>query len=68
MIYQVVVTGLDGQKITIDLCDNEKDLQRLTVLELKQKIVGKLPGNPGKNETASLCLIVIFSLKNVGNV
>ncbi|KAM4564231.1 polyubiquitin-B-like [Fundulus diaphanus] len=48
MIYQVVVTGLDGQKITIDLCDNEKDMQRITVQDLKTKIAGKLPGNPGR--------------------
>uniref|UniRef100_A0A8C6NH41 Ubiquitin-like domain-containing protein n=1 Tax=Nothobranchius furzeri TaxID=105023 RepID=A0A8C6NH41_NOTFU len=52
MIYQVIVTGLDGQKFTIDLCESEKDLQRITVQELKVKISAKiserLPGVTGK--------------------
>ncbi|XP_070405018.1 uncharacterized protein [Nothobranchius furzeri] len=42
MIYQVIVTGLDGQKFTIDLCESEKDLQRITVQELKVKISAKI--------------------------
>uniref|UniRef100_A0A3P9NCL7 Ubiquitin-like domain-containing protein n=1 Tax=Poecilia reticulata TaxID=8081 RepID=A0A3P9NCL7_POERE len=58
-IYQVVVlvTGLDGQKITIDLCDNEKDMQRITVLELKQKIVGRIPGIPAGRTISDMKLI-----------
>uniref|UniRef100_A0A3Q2CQL7 Ubiquitin-like domain-containing protein n=1 Tax=Cyprinodon variegatus TaxID=28743 RepID=A0A3Q2CQL7_CYPVA len=48
MIYQVVVTDLKGEKITIDLCDNEKDLQRLTVMDLKEKLAARLPGNRGE--------------------
>uniref|UniRef100_A0A3Q2QX97 Ubiquitin-like domain-containing protein n=1 Tax=Fundulus heteroclitus TaxID=8078 RepID=A0A3Q2QX97_FUNHE len=59
MIYQVVVTGLDGQKITIDLCDNEKDMQRITVQELKTKIATKLPGNPGKRKAQHLFALMV---------
>uniref|UniRef100_A0A3B3WEG7 Ubiquitin-like domain-containing protein n=1 Tax=Poecilia mexicana TaxID=48701 RepID=A0A3B3WEG7_9TELE len=47
MIYSVEVTGLDGQKVTIDLCDNEEAMQRITVGELKDKIK-KIPGIPSK--------------------
>uniref|UniRef100_A0A3B5QE29 Ubiquitin-like domain-containing protein n=1 Tax=Xiphophorus maculatus TaxID=8083 RepID=A0A3B5QE29_XIPMA len=48
MIYQVVVGGIDGVKITIDLCDNEKEMQRITVAELKDKILEKFLGITGK--------------------
>ncbi|XP_044197670.1 polyubiquitin-like [Thunnus albacares] len=42
-IYQVVVHGLMGQKKEIDLCDSEEQLQRMTVLQLKEKIAESFP-------------------------
>uniref|UniRef100_A0A3Q2CPU9 Ubiquitin-like domain-containing protein n=1 Tax=Cyprinodon variegatus TaxID=28743 RepID=A0A3Q2CPU9_CYPVA len=44
MIYQVIVIDLEGNKKAIDLCDNEKYMQRITVMELKKKIAVKIPG------------------------
>uniref|UniRef100_A0A3B3C6C5 Probable E3 ubiquitin-protein ligase ARI8 n=1 Tax=Oryzias melastigma TaxID=30732 RepID=A0A3B3C6C5_ORYME len=44
MVIQVIVNTFEGQKITVDLCQDEKQLQLMTVLQLKQKIALKLPG------------------------
>lgn len=47
MVIQVIVSTYEGQKITVDLCQDEKQLQLTTVLQLKQKIALKLPGKAG---------------------
>ncbi|XP_067117821.1 uncharacterized protein zgc:194655 [Osmerus mordax] len=44
-IYQVQVTGIRGEKLTIDLCNTEEQMSSMTVLQLKQKIADRLPGN-----------------------
>uniref|UniRef100_A0A3B3HH68 Ubiquitin-like domain-containing protein n=1 Tax=Oryzias latipes TaxID=8090 RepID=A0A3B3HH68_ORYLA len=54
MVIQVIVSTYEGQKITVDLCQDEKQLQLTTVLQLKQKIALKLPG---KRMTADMKLI-----------
>ncbi|XP_034020497.1 uncharacterized protein zgc:194655 [Thalassophryne amazonica] len=47
-IYQVVVLGLKGEKMTIDLCNTEEQMKNMTVLQLKEKITQRLPGNAGE--------------------
>ncbi|XP_053272325.1 uncharacterized protein zgc:194655 [Pleuronectes platessa] len=42
-IYQVVVNGLRGEKMTINLCNTEEQMKSMTVLQLKEKIEEKLP-------------------------
>ncbi|XP_056431560.1 uncharacterized protein LOC130369960 isoform X1 [Gadus chalcogrammus] len=44
-IYQVIVIGLNGEHMTIDLCDTEEQMKAMTVLQLKEKIGERLPGN-----------------------
>lgn len=46
MVVQVVVYGFGGDKMMIDLCNDEKELHKITVLDLKKKIAQKLPGKP----------------------
>ncbi|KPP67365.1 Ubiquitin-like protein-like [Scleropages formosus] len=50
-IYQVIVNGLKGEKISIDLGHSEEEMNNLIVLELKKKIAAKLPGNSGDDVT-----------------
>uniref|UniRef100_A0A672ZEM2 Ubiquitin-like domain-containing protein n=1 Tax=Sphaeramia orbicularis TaxID=375764 RepID=A0A672ZEM2_9TELE len=44
-IYQVVVIGFKGEKLTIDLCNTEEQMKSMTVLQLKEKIFVKFPNN-----------------------
>lgn len=46
-IYQVEVFGVDGMKV-IDLCSTSAEFNRLTVKDLKEKIMQKFPGESGK--------------------
>lgn len=46
-IYQVLVEGLRGEKMTIDVGETEEEMNNTTVLQLKQKILKKLPGPSG---------------------
>ncbi|KAG7462140.1 hypothetical protein MATL_G00199550 [Megalops atlanticus] len=48
-IYQVIVNGLRGEKIAVDLGHSLEDLNSTTVLQLKRKIAEKLPGDSGDN-------------------
>ncbi|KAI1888643.1 hypothetical protein AGOR_G00187260 [Albula goreensis] len=48
-LYQVIVNGLKGEKMTVDLGHSESEMGSMTVLQLKQKIAEKLPGNSGDN-------------------
>ncbi|KAF0029181.1 hypothetical protein F2P81_018286 [Scophthalmus maximus] len=47
-IYQVVVHGLRGEKMTVDLCNTEEQMQTMTVLQLRERIAQKLPNNADK--------------------
>ena len=47
MVQQVIVIGLNGEKMTIDLCDTEVQMKAMTVLQLKGKVAKRLPGNAG---------------------
>ncbi|RVE60454.1 hypothetical protein OJAV_G00181140 [Oryzias javanicus] len=47
-IYQVVVHGLRGEKMIIDLCNTEEQMQKMTVLQLKEKIAQRLPESAGE--------------------
>ncbi|XP_042367989.1 probable ubiquitin carboxyl-terminal hydrolase 5 isoform X1 [Plectropomus leopardus] len=46
-IYQVIVHGVKGQKVTIDLCNTEEQMKSITVLQLREKIAEKLPETKG---------------------
>ncbi|XP_060922121.1 uncharacterized protein zgc:194655 [Limanda limanda] len=59
-IYQVVVHGLRGEKMTIDLCNTEEQMKTMTVEQLKEKIAEKLPQSMGGGEQA---LRLIFTDK-----
>ncbi|XP_042258202.1 uncharacterized protein zgc:194655 [Thunnus albacares] len=48
-LYQVVVHGLRGEKMVIDLCNTEEQMQSMTVLQLKEKIAERLPGSTGES-------------------
>uniref|UniRef100_A0A3B5KSE7 Ubiquitin-like domain-containing protein n=1 Tax=Xiphophorus couchianus TaxID=32473 RepID=A0A3B5KSE7_9TELE len=62
MIYQVVVSGIDGQKTTIDLCDTEQEMKKITVDQLKEKIFQKLSWF---SECAKKDLRLIFASKRL---
>ncbi|XP_072232384.1 ubiquitin-like protein NEDD8 [Leuresthes tenuis] len=49
-IYQVEVYGLRGEKMLIDLCNTEEQMKTMTVLQLKEKIVQRLPDGAGMDE------------------
>lgn len=48
-IYQVVVHGLRGQKLIVDLCNTEEQMKSMTVLQLKEKIAERLPESAGRS-------------------
>uniref|UniRef100_A0A3Q2CKY6 Ubiquitin-like domain-containing protein n=1 Tax=Cyprinodon variegatus TaxID=28743 RepID=A0A3Q2CKY6_CYPVA len=48
-IYQVVVHGLRGEKMMIDLCNTEEQMQKMTVRQLKEKIAERLPETAGED-------------------
>ncbi|XP_047242514.1 NEDD8 [Girardinichthys multiradiatus] len=48
-IYQVVVHGVRGEKILIDLCNTEEQMKKMTVLQLKEKIAERLPQTAGED-------------------
>ncbi|XP_078132713.1 uncharacterized protein LOC144534580 [Sander vitreus] len=47
-IYQVVVHGLRGEKMMIDLCNTDEQFRSMTVLQLKEKIAERLPESAGE--------------------
>ncbi|XP_069575059.1 NEDD8 [Brachyistius frenatus] len=47
-IYQVVVNGLRGEKIMIDLCNTEEQMNSMTVKQLRENMAQKLPENIGE--------------------
>ncbi|XP_074480878.1 ubiquitin-like protein NEDD8 [Sebastes fasciatus] len=59
-IYQVVVHGLRGERMMIDLCNTDEQFKSMKVLQLKEKIAEKLPANAGQD-----ALRLIFTDKNL---
>lgn len=47
-IYQAVVHGFRGEKMIVDLCNTDEQMQSMTVLQLKEKIAQRLPESAGK--------------------
>ncbi|KAM6894920.1 uncharacterized protein PEZ65_022511 [Lycodopsis pacificus] len=47
-IYQVIVHGLRGEKMAIDLCNTDEQFKSMTVLQLKGKIAERLPESAGE--------------------
>lgn len=50
-IYQVKVFGIDRELKVIDLCDSEEMIKKMTVLDLKKKVVERFPGTAGRLNT-----------------
>ncbi|CAG5897220.1 unnamed protein product [Menidia menidia] len=48
-IFQLEVYGLRGEKMLVDLCNTEEQMQKMTVLQLKEKIIQRLPGDTDKD-------------------
>ncbi|KAL7374669.1 hypothetical protein ABVT39_005059 [Epinephelus coioides] len=48
MVVKVIVAGLRGDKMEIDLCDTEEQFESITVLQLKEEILKRQPdcGDP----------------------
>ncbi|XP_041842002.1 uncharacterized protein LOC121640354 isoform X2 [Melanotaenia boesemani] len=46
-IYQVLVYGLRGERMMIDLCNTEEQMKQMTVLQLKEKVAQRLPEGTG---------------------
>uniref|UniRef100_A0A8C6UCX7 Ubiquitin-like domain-containing protein n=1 Tax=Neogobius melanostomus TaxID=47308 RepID=A0A8C6UCX7_9GOBI len=44
-LFQVVVTGFKGERMTVDLCNTDEQMKSMTVLQLKNKIATRLPPN-----------------------
>lgn len=55
-IYQVVVNGFRGEKVILDLCNTEEQMQSMTVLQLKEKIEQKL-ALTGGTRTSVACVL-----------
>lgn len=63
-IYQVVVHGLRGQKMMLDLCNTEEQFKSMTVKQLKEKLAQKLPETAGKTAVRKQCLYAFMLLIN----
>ncbi|KAJ3585703.1 hypothetical protein NHX12_014422, partial [Muraenolepis orangiensis] len=61
-LYQVIVYGINGEKMAVDLCNTDEQMQTMTVLQLKTKIVERLPGTGGGEN-----LRLIFTNKQLDN-
>ncbi|CAL8376360.1 unnamed protein product [Gadus morhua 'NCC'] len=60
-IYQVMLIGLNGENIFIDLCETEEQMKAMTVLQLKEKIGERLPGRQSQ-DLRNIHLIFITDL------
>lgn len=49
--YQVMVHGVRGEKMIIDLCNTDEQFRSMTVLQLKEKIAERIPESAGKVST-----------------
>ena len=56
--YQVIVSGLNGENMTIDLCNTEEQMKAMTVLQLKEKIGERLPGR--QSQVHAMALLTLF--------
>ncbi|KAJ8261588.1 hypothetical protein GJAV_G00156030 [Gymnothorax javanicus] len=45
--YQLIVNGLKGEKMSVDVGNSEEEMNSLTVLQLKKRIAEKMPGKSG---------------------
>ncbi|KAM3590524.1 uncharacterized protein V6R79_011148 [Siganus canaliculatus] len=63
-IYKVVVTGLREEMI-IGLCNTEEQMQEMTVLQLKEKIVERLPGFDDKMLEEDSALLSSYGIQHM---
>ncbi|XP_033182399.1 ubl_ubiquitin_like domain-containing protein [Anabas testudineus] len=47
-IYQVMVHGLRGEKMIVELCNTEEQMKSMTVKQLKERIAQRLPDTTGE--------------------
>lgn len=47
-LYQVVVSGVRGEKVIVDLSNTEEQFKSMTVEQLREKIRQKFPETAGK--------------------
>ncbi|XP_059210748.1 uncharacterized protein zgc:194655 [Centropristis striata] len=51
-LYQVVVNGLRGEKVVVDLCNTDEQFQSMKVQQLIDKVSEKLPQSAGEEGMA----------------
>uniref|UniRef100_A0A3Q4G147 Ubiquitin-like domain-containing protein n=1 Tax=Neolamprologus brichardi TaxID=32507 RepID=A0A3Q4G147_NEOBR len=63
-LYQVVVSGVRGGKVTVDLSNTEEQFKSMTVEQLREKIRQKFPETAGKyterSETYIIGLVLAY--------
>lgn len=59
-IYQVMLLGYKGEKLTIDLCNTQEQMGSMTVLQLKEKIVQKMYDSAGENFSLLLLFLCCY--------
>ncbi|CAL8385484.1 unnamed protein product [Arctogadus glacialis] len=60
-IYQVIVIGLNGENMFIDLCNTEEQMNAMTVLQLKKKIGERLPGRASQKMDNKMDRLIFLS-------
>lgn len=64
-LYQVVVSGVRGGKVTVDLSNTEEQFKSMTVEQLREKIRQKFPETAGKYTERNETLIIYLVLSHI---
>ncbi|KAJ8366961.1 hypothetical protein AAFF_G00336300 [Aldrovandia affinis] len=67
-IYQVIIIGLKGEKIAVDVGHSEEEMGSMTVLQLKHRIAEKMPGNSGNNGEGLRLIYTKYQLEDAKNL
>uniref|UniRef100_A0A3B3DJE4 Ubiquitin-like domain-containing protein n=1 Tax=Oryzias melastigma TaxID=30732 RepID=A0A3B3DJE4_ORYME len=59
-LYQVIVNRFRGKCLIINLCDAEEEMQKMTVLQLKEKMIEQYPEYRRDIETICINCYLIF--------
>uniref|UniRef100_A0A3Q1G9X7 Ubiquitin-like domain-containing protein n=1 Tax=Acanthochromis polyacanthus TaxID=80966 RepID=A0A3Q1G9X7_9TELE len=77
MAVQLKVNGPRGEEKIIDLCDDEEQMKRITVLHLKKKIVHELQistyndvflRDPGTQTLEESSLLSVYQIKHMSTI
>lgn len=52
--YQILVQGIEGQLMTVDVANTQEGFDNTSVLEFKKKLVKRMPGNIGNDHECHL--------------